>query len=354
MDERKNIKTVLSIISLVILAGMMYLGQNYLTSFQVRILNLAAIYVILAVSLNLVLGFTGMFSLGHSGFMCIGAYTAALLTMSPESKELIYFMTPITPVLANVQWPIFPAILMAGLISAVFGFLIGFPALRLRDDYLAIATLGFAEIIRIIVTNTISITNGSLGLKNIPSITNMWVYWGCAIIIIIIMKRLINSSWGYAFKAIRDNEIAAEAMGINVFSHKMLSFTIGSAMAGVAGALMGFLITSIDPTMFRFLFTYQIVLIVVLGGMGSITGSVITGIFITIAMEFLRVVEQPMDIFGLTIPGVPGMRMVIYALSLLLVILFYRRGIMGTKEFNWDWVLDKLKIRRGRQRGVSL
>jgi branched-chain amino acid transport system permease protein len=117
---------------------------------------------------------------------------------------------------------------------------------------------------------------------------------------------------------------------------------------------MGFLITSIDPTMFRFLFTYQIVLIVVLGGMGSITGSVITGVFITIAMEFLRVVEQPMSILGLTIPGVPGMRMVIYALSLLLVILFYRRGIMGTHEFNWDWVLDKLNIRRSRQRGVSL
>lgn len=354
MDDRKKIKNTLTIITLVLLAGFFYWGQNNLTAFQVRILNLSAIYVILAVSLNLVLGFTGMFSLGHAGFMCIGAYTASILTMSPESKELIYFMTPITPVLAHVQWPIFPAILMAGLISAIFGFLIGFPALRLRDDYLAIATLGFAEIIRIIVTNIIPVTNGALGLKNIPSINSMWVYWGTAIVIIIIMKRLINSSWGYAFKAIRDNEIAAEAMGINVFAHKMLSFTIGAAMAGIAGALMGFLITSIDPTMFRFLFTYQIVLIVVLGGMGSITGSVITGVFITIAMEFLRVVEQPMNIFGLNIPGVPGMRMVIYALSLLLVILFYRQGIMGTREFNWDWVLDKLNIRRGKQRGVSL
>jgi branched-chain amino acid transport system permease protein len=355
MDERKNIKITLTILSLVVMAVILYWGQNNLSTFQIRILNLAAIFVILGVSMNLVIGFTGMFSLGHSGFMCIGAYTAAILTMSPESKELIYFMEPIVPFLAHVQWPIFSAVIMAALISALFGFLIGFPALRLRDDYLAIATLGFAEIIRIIVTNTITITNGSLGLKNIPSIKSMWVYWGCAILIILILKRIINSSWGYAFKAVRDNEIAAEAMGINVFHTKLLSFTIGSAIAGIAGALMGFLITSIDPTMFRFLFTYQILLIVVLGGMGSLTGSVIAGVFITIIMEWLRVVEQDMDVFGLlTIPGLPGMRMVIFSVGLLMIILFYRQGIMGTREFNWDWLLDKLKIRRGSKRGVSL
>ncbi|HBQ87667.1 MAG TPA: branched-chain amino acid ABC transporter permease, partial [Syntrophomonas sp.] len=143
MDERKNIKTTLTLVSLVLLAGILYWGQNNLSTFQIRILNLAAIFVILGVSMNLVIGFTGMFSLGHSGFMCIGAYTAAILTMSPESKELIYFMEPIVPFLAHVEWPIFAAVIMAALISALFGFLIGFPALRLRDDYLAIATLGF-------------------------------------------------------------------------------------------------------------------------------------------------------------------------------------------------------------------
>lgn len=354
MDERRKIKILLTIASLVIIAGLLYWGQKNLSSFHIRILNLAAIFVILGVSMNLIIGFTGMFSLGHSGFMCVGAYTAAILTMSPASKELIYFMKPIIPALAQVQWPILPAILMAGLVSALFGLLIGFPALRLRDDYLAIATLGFAEIIRIIVTNTITITNGSLGLKNIPSIKSLWVYWGCAILIIIIVKRIINSSWGYAFKAIRDNEIAAEAMGINIFRSKLLSFTLGSCMAGIAGALMGFLITSIDPTMFRFLFTFQILLIVVLGGMGSITGSVIAAVFITIIMEVLRVVEQPMDLFGLVIPGLPGMRMVIFSLGLLMVILFYRQGLMGTREFNWDWVLDKLNIKRGKRRGVSI
>lgn len=354
MDKRKKIKNLLSLVALIVVAAFLYWGQDNLTAFQIRILNLAAVYAILAVSMNLVIGFTGMFTLGHSGFMCIGAYVAAILTMSPESKELIYFMKPIVPCLAHVQWPIFPAIIMAGLVAAVFGALIGFPALRLKDDYLAIATLGFAEILRIIVTNTITITNGSLGLKNIPEIDSLWVYWGAAIITVIFITRLINSSWGYAFKAIRDNEIAAEAMGINIFRNKMLSFTVGAFFAGIAGALMAFLITSIDPTMFKFTFTYQILLIVVLGGMGSVTGSVVASIIFSIVMEALRVVEQPMDIFGLTIPGIPGMRMVIFSICLVLIILLYRQGLFGTREFNWDWVLDKLHINRGEKRGVTL
>ncbi|MTI80918.1 MAG: branched-chain amino acid ABC transporter permease [Firmicutes bacterium] len=353
MDNRKSIKTALTIAFLLVAVAALYWGDNNLSRFQLRILNLAAIFVILGASMNLVIGFSGMFSLGHAGFMCVGAYTAAILTMSPESKELIYYMEPIIPLLANVQWPVIPATLMAGVVAGIFGVLVGFPALRLRDDYLAIATLGFAEIIRIIVTNTISITNGALGLKNIPSEKSLLFYWGFGILTILVLKALINSSWGYAFKAIRDNEIAAEAMGISVFKHKMLSFSIGAFFAGIAGALMAYLITSIDPTMFRFLFTFQIVLIVVLGGMGSLTGSVIAGVVITIAMEWLRFVEQPMSLMGMDIPGIPGMRMVIFSLLLLIVVLFYRQGLMGTREFNWDWVLDKLGIAKSKEREVS-
>ena len=354
MDSRQNIKRLLTLGLILLSCLVLFFAQGYLSSFNIRILNLAAIFVILGASMNLVLGFTGMFSLGHAGFMCVGAYVSAILTMSPASKELIYYMEPIIAPLANVHWPVFPAIIMAGVVTAFFGFLIGFPALRLRDDYLAIATLGFGEIIRIIVTNTITITNGSLGLKDIPSIKSLWVYWGFAIATIWILKQLINSSWGYAFKAIRDNEIAAEAMGIDVFKHKLLSFTVGAFFAGLAGALMGHLITSVDPTMFRFLFTFQILLIIVLGGLGSLTGSVIAGVVVTVSMEFLRFVEQPMNLFGLAIPGIPGMRMVIFSLLLLMVILYYRQGLMGTREFNWDWILDKLGVARRKERGVGL
>ncbi len=354
MDDRLMIKTILTGVLLILLLGLILWCQGNLNNFQIRILNLSAIFVILGVSLNLVLGFTGMFSLGHAGFMCIGAYTTAILTMSPASKAIVYFMEPIIPALAEVQWPVFPAIVLGGLMAAIFGFLIGFPVLRLKDDYLAIATLGFAEIIRIIVTNTITITNGALGLKNIPSIKSLWVYWLAAILTVLIVKRIINSSWGFSFKAIRDNEIAAEAMGINLFKHKLMSFTIGAFFAGIAGALMAHLITSVDPTMFRFLFTFQILLIVVLGGMGSISGSVIAALLVTIGMEFLRIVEQPMNLFGLIeIPGLSGMRMVIFSLLLLLVILFYRQGIMGTREFNWDSILNKLGRLKGRKRGEA-
>ena len=353
MDNNNRSKNILTLFVLVLVCGLLYLAEFYLNNFYIRVLNLAAIFAILALSMNLVLGFTGMFSLGHSGFMCVGAYTAAILTMSPASKELIYYMQPIIPILAKIEWPIFPAIIAAGLVAALFGFLVGFPALRLRDDYLAIATLGFAEIIRIIVTNTTSITNGSLGLKNIPSINSIWVYWGAAILTLLILKRINTSSWGYAFRAIRDNEIAAEAMGISIFKHKLISFTVGAFFAGIAGALMGFLITSIDPTMFRFLFTFQILLIVVLGGMGSLTGSVISAVVITIMMEVLRVVEQPISILGLNIPGLSGMRMVIFSVLLLVVILFYRQGLMGTKEFNWDWVLRKFDRLKARKRGEA-
>ncbi|MDO7789102.1 branched-chain amino acid ABC transporter permease [Desulforamulus aquiferis] len=354
MDSRQRIKSFLTVGLLVLSCILLYFAQDSLSSFNTRILNLAAIFIILGVSMNLVLGFTGMFSLGHAGFMCVGAYVSAILTMSPESKEMIYFMEPIIPPLANIHWPVLPAILMSGVVAAFFGFIIGFPALRLRDDYLAIATLGFGEIIRIIVTNTISITNGSLGLKNIPSIKSLWLYWGFAIVTILVVKRLINSSWGYAFKAIRDNEIAAEAMGIDIFKHKLMSFTIGAFFAGIAGALMGHLITSVDPTMFRFLFTFQILLIIVLGGLGSLTGSVIAAVGVTVMMEVLRFVEQPMNLLGLTIPGIPGMRMVIFSLLLLFVILYYRQGLMGTREFNWDWILDKIGVKRGQSKGVKL
>ncbi|HRW12934.1 MAG TPA: branched-chain amino acid ABC transporter permease [Syntrophomonas sp.] len=350
MEKNKRTKNILTILTLIVVCGLLYWSENNLNNFYIRVLNLAAIFAILGLSMNLVLGFTGMFSLGHSGFMCVGAYTAAILTMSPASKELIYYMVPINPALAQIEWPIFPAIVAAGLMAALFGLLVGIPALRLRDDYLAIATLGFAEIIRIVVTNTTSITNGSLGLKNIPSINSIWLYWGAAILTLIILKRMINSSWGFAFRAIRDNEIAAEAMGVSIFKHKLISFTIGAFFAGIAGALMGFLITSVDPTMFRFLFTFQILLIVVLGGMGSLTGSVISAIVITIMMEVLRFVEQPISILGLNIPGLSGMRMVIFSVLLLMVILFYRQGLMGTKEFNWDWVLRKFnRIKAGRR-----
>ena len=171
---------------------------------------------------------------------------------------------------------------------------------------MAIATLGFSEIIRVVITNLQNITNGSLGLKGLPNYTNVWWSWGVAVVCIIFMALLINSSYGRALKAIREDEIAAEAMGINLFRNKLFAFTVSSFMAGVGGALLGHLMGTIDPLMFRFTLTYNILLIVVVGGIGSITGSVISGVIVTVAMEALRIVDGNIDLGFMVIKGIPG------------------------------------------------
>jgi branched-chain amino acid transport system permease protein len=300
--------------------------------------------------MNLINGFVGLFSLGHAGFMAVGAYTSALLTMSRETKEMNFFLEPIAPWLLNVHLPFPVAIIIGGLMAALAGALIGAPVLRLNDDYLAIATLGFSEIIRVIFTNTQSLTNGALGLNALPNIgitgnpkEAIWWIWSIVIFTVVFMVLLINSTYGRAFKAIREDEIAAEAMGINLFKHKMMAFVIGSFFAGVGGSLLGHLMGTIDPLLFRYLLTFNIVLIVVLGGIGSITGSVISAIVVTIAMEVLRVLDGTMHIGPLVINGIPGTRMVVFSILLMVVILFYQRGLMGTKEFSFDW-FKKIKV----------
>ncbi len=215
------------------------MGDAFLDPFALRILNLSAIYIILALSLNLVKRLYGTFLLGHAGFMAVGAYVSALLTMSPSLKEMNFFLAPIVPWLKNIQLPFLAALLVAGCCAALVGFLIGAPALRLRDDYLAIATLGFSEIIRVLITNAQTLTNGAQGLKGIPKYSTTWVVWGCAALATLFMVLLLRSSYGRTLKAVRDDEVAAEAMGVNVFRVKIVSFTASSFMAGVGGALLG-------------------------------------------------------------------------------------------------------------------
>ncbi|OGO77796.1 MAG: ABC transporter permease [Clostridiales bacterium GWB2_37_7] len=341
MKREKVIQSLISIAAVIILLVIL---NKVLTPFQARIFNLGGIYIILAISMNLINGFVGLFSLGHAGFMAVGAYTSALLTMSREAKEMNFFLEPIVPWLLDVQLPFPIAIIIGGLMAALAAALIGAPVLRLNDDYLAIATLGFSEIIRVIFTNTQSLTNGALGLKGLPYIgvtdspkEAIWWIWGLVIITIVFMVLLINSTYGRAFKAIREDEIAAEAMGINLFKHKMMAFIIGSFFAGIGGALLGHYMNTIDPLLFRYLLTFNIILIVVLGGIGSITSSVISAIVVTIAQELLRVLDGKMQIGSLIINGVPGTRMVVFSALLMLVILFYQRGLMGTNEFSWSW-----------------
>ena len=318
------------------LGAFIWWGQDNLDGYQIQVLNLIAVNAILALSLNLIYGFTGMFSLGHAGFMAIGAYVCALLILTPAQKETMWILEPLVWPLSVIQSPFFVAVLLGGLIAALCGLLIAIPVLRLGGDYLGIATLGFAEIIRVVLTNLSFLTNGALGIKGIPNYANLWWNYGWLLLTLFVIIRLVNSNFGNVLKAIRDDEIAAKNMGINTFFYRVVSFSVGAFFAGVGGALMGSLITTIDPKMFVFTLTFNVLMITVAGGLGSITGSLIGSVVITVLLEWLRIVENPLVIGDFEIPGIPGMRMVIFSLALILIILFRSEGIMGMREFSWD------------------
>lgn len=328
--------------ALVALLGLfLWWAKGSLDGYKIQILNLIAVNIILALSLNLIYGFTGMFSLGHAGFMCIGAYVCSLLILTPDQKDTLFILGGAFDVIQNAQAPFLVAVLLGGLVAALFGFLIGFPLLRLGDDYLGIATLGFAEIVRILATNFTPITNGALGLKGIPDHANLWWNFGWCLVTLYVIVRLLQSNTGNVLKAIRDDEYAAKAMGVDVFRYKLLSFTVGSFFAGVGGALLASLLTTIDPKMFLFTLTFNVLMIVVTGGLGSITGTILAGIGITVLLEWLRVVEEPLSLGGFELAGVPGMRMVVFSLALICVILFRREGLMGMRELSWTALAAK-------------
>jgi len=325
------------------------------------VLQKGSVYALAAVSMNLLNGFTGLFSLGHAGFMLIGAYTYAIFTIPSESRATVYqYYDPavtfsIPEVLASALGPVgtvlgvFIAVIIAGAIAAIFAYLIGLPVLRLKSDYLAIATLGFAEIIRAIFqwAKFGPITNGSNLLKSFSRTSTFNIMAGgkmitfatlvpvfIATVCIAIIVLLVNSTYGRAFMAIRDDEIAAEAMGINLAKHKMLSFCISSFFAGISGASMAMVLSIAQASNFKVAMTYEILLMVVLGGIGSITGSVIGAtLFIAASEWWLRGLDSG-SFLGINAPDVfrNGFRLVVFSVIIMVVVLFFRKGIMGDKE----------------------
>ena len=296
------------------------------------VLKKGCVYALAAVSMNLLNGFTGLFSLGHAGFMLIGAYTYAVLTIPPEARGSVYQYYEGGVIQFALPW--IAALVLAGLAAALFAFLIGLPVLRLKSDYLAIATLGFAEIIRALVLwdGAGPLTNASNILRKYPAFNSTLFYFAVAGFCIFLIVLLINSSYGRAFKAIRDDEIAAEALGINLARHKMLSFTISSFFAGVSGALLAMFQATLQANTFKSAMTYEILLIVVIGGMGSVTGSCLASfLFVASSEWWLRFLDK-------SYPGVPflrtGFRMVVFSVIIMIFVLFFRKGIMGSRELS--------------------
>jgi len=309
------------------------------------VLKKGAIYSLVAVSMNLLNGFTGLFSLGQAGFMLIGAYTYGVLTIPAAARLSVYQYYD--GGIIQFAIPVVFALVLAGVMAAAFAFLIGLPVLRLKSDYLAIATLGFAEIIRAVFQwdKLGPITNGSNLLRKFPTFSSALFPIIVSGICIAIIVLLINSSYGRAFKAIREDEIAAEAMGINLARTKMLSFCISSFFAGVGGALLAMFQSSVAAVQFKSSMTYEILLIVVIGGIGSVTGSCIGSfLFIACSEWWLRFLDQEMHIGAFKVPFMrSGFRLVVFSIIIMVVVLFFRRGIMGTREFSVDGLIGLFK-----------
>jgi len=322
MVLKKSTKLILTTVLVAMALVLIFLLDEGIigSSYTVRIVRLSFIYALIGVSMNLVNGFTGLFSLGQAGFMAIGAYTVGVLTIPVELRPNVYYLKPMADWLVNVDVPFGVALLIGGLFAAVFAALIVIRAV-IANDQLA------------------SITNGSLGLKSIPAFENLFVPALICAGGIGVMALMINSTYGRAFKAIREDEIAAEAMGINLFKHKELSFAVSAFFAGIGGGLLAVHLTAVDSNQFKIMVTYEILLIIVLGGMGSITGTCIAAFAITAGKEWLRFFDADFFIGTWQVPFFrPGLRMVIFSLLLMAIVLFYRKGLMGTKEFSWDGI----------------
>ena len=343
LNEKKSKRgTVIALLCALALLALVILLENTMkpTGMLFTVLKKGAVYALVAVSMNLLNGFTGLFSLGQAGFMLLGAYTYAILTIPTADREAVYYLYNGSAVkfslpelfgggAVGLVLGVLLALFLGGCVAAAVAWLIGLPVLRLKSDYLAIATLGFAEIIRAIFQwdPLGPVTNGANALKNFPTFSSFniqnadgkvilrlstFVPFLLAGVCVAVIVLLINSTYGRAFKAIRDDEVAAEAMGINLARHKRLAFCISSFFAGVGGGLFAMFANQAQAKVFTTAMTYEILLIVVIGGIGSLSGSCI-GSF---KVPFLRT----------------GFRMVVFSVIIMVVVLFFRKGIMGDKE----------------------
>ena len=377
----QKIGSFIAVICLVVLYVFLFLLDNALPSnsttiMLVTVLKKGAIYALVCVSMNLLNGFTGLFSLGQAGFMLIGAYAYSIFSIPADQHAsvsqsfdggAIQFSIPeslgnVLGVNAGNFIGAILCIIIGGLVAAVFAALIGIPVLRLKSDYLAIATLGFAEIIRAIFqwNGLGKITNGSNLLRKYTNFDDIQVQVGgmiykldtlfpflIATLSIVIIVLLVNSSYGRAFKSIRDDEVAAEAMGINLFKHKMLSFVISSFFAGVGGALLAMFQTTVQADPFASTMTYELLLIVVIGGIGSITGSCIAAfLYIACSEWWLRFLDSG-SFMGMEVSFFrDGFRKVVFSVVIMIIVLFFSRGIMGNKELSFTGIVRKIRGRK--------
>ncbi len=298
-----------------------------------QVIVLCGINVILAVSLNLVNGFTGQFSIGHAGFMALGAYGSAMFSLKVGMRWVVALEAVGVPAPVAEGAALLVALVLGGSLAAVAGYLVGLPSLRLRGDYLAIVTLGFGEIIRVLILN-VDAVGAARGLPGIPAwVDFFWVGVGVAAVILL-SRHLAASTHGRALFAIRDDEVAAEALGVDTTSYKVLAFVLGAFFAGIAGGLFAHFLSYLNPNSFTFIKSIEVIAMVVLGGMGSISGAVLAAILLTLMPEVLRPVKD--------------YRMVIYSLMLIVLMITRPGGLLGSREISFTWLTRRFRPARER------
>ena len=313
---------------LVVLALVGALGDPYLE----RVVILLGINIILVVSLNLSNGFTGVFSLGHVGFMAIGAYTSSILSLTVATKA--QNLPDLPPWLAQLQVGFLPAVLAGGLLAASIALLIGIPLMRLSGHYVAVATLGFLVIVHIVLINWTEFTRGARTFSGVVSHTTLWWVAAWLVVTIYVVWRIVRSPYGRAMVAVRENEIAAQAIGVNVLRSRILAFVVSAFLTAVGGALWAHHITSFSPAAFYFAQTFNLIIMLVIGGMGSITGSVLGTLLVTLLSEVLRNAELGVHLGPIELPPLYGLSQILLAVVFVLVILFRRKGLMGDRELD--------------------
>jgi branched-chain amino acid transport system permease protein len=317
--------TVVTYVGALIL--LLALAQQTLNNYYLRVLAVIAINIMLVVSLNLTNGFTGDFSLGPAAFMAIGAYTSALLALPAATKVAMHPGLPVW--LQETTAPFIIATIAAGVLATLVALVVGVPVLRLRGHYLAVATLGLMVIVRVVANNWQPVTRGARGINAIPAYTTIWWAYGWALVTIYVVWRLVNSPYGRAMIAIREDELPAAARGVRVFSTRMLAFAASAFFAGAAGSLWAHQITAITPSSFSFAITFNLIVMLVVGGMGSISGSVVGAVVLTILPELLRRVET-----ALAVGGNPlyGLSQIVIALLAAGTMIYRRQGLFGGRE----------------------
>ena len=318
------------VIALAALAGLQTVAGDL--PFFVYLSSIVGVNVILAVSLNIVNGMTGQFSIGHAGFMAVGAYVGGKLAL--EMKDLAI---PGIPHGASDQMQLVASLLVGGAAAGLAGFLVGLPSLRLRGDYLAIVTLGFGEMIRVIVSN-LEVFGRALGLSGIPQTSSFLMIWFWVFVVVLVGRRIQDSAHGRSLLAIREDEVAAEAMGVDTTAYKVRAFVISSFFAGVAGALFAHFVPIINPGSFTFVKSIEVVTMVVAGGLGSITGSIVAAVVLTLLPEVLRslfIQVGGMEGGASLAQKVDQLRMPVYGILLVILMLSRPQGLFGSREV-WD------------------